>query len=129
MRVRPRSLIQQLEAEIAIVEEDFKRMRVVVDEWHRRGDDPSELLLLEIDADYARWLLLVADGRLLLKVVVGFFWSKPLVNRLAKLPLAEQERLCDPATTVRVVLSSDTGEVKHIHPSELTVAEVDQVFG
>jgi hypothetical protein len=71
LRVRPGSLVQQLEAEIAVVEEDFKRMGVVVEEWHLRGDDPSELLRLEIDADHARWLLLVADGRLLLKAVVG----------------------------------------------------------
>jgi hypothetical protein len=128
MRMVAQELLDHLEAEIACVERDFKRMGEVVCEWHRRGDDPTELNGLHIDPNHARWLVDVAEGRLLMKAVVAYFWSKPLLDKIAALPLADQERLCSPFATVRVVVSSDTGEVKFIHPAELTEVEVEQVF-
>jgi hypothetical protein len=123
-RMSPDQLREELYRCLGFTTMGVRRAARIFKRLEDLGEDVDKLRV-----STARFLRLVANGQMLPEVLVRFAGSSVLMGHIARLPLPDQQRVCQ-GEPVPLVVFSAGGEVTtlQVMPENLTRAQLRQVF-
>lgn len=118
------ALRAELAQQMTVTAQHLQRLASIVAELERRGEDLSELKVGMLG-----YLRRIAAGQLHPDAVVRYLDYPMLLNRVATLPVTDQERLATGEPIKLVVWREGKTETRMMDPIKLTRDQVSQVFG
>ena len=118
------TLRTELAASISMTARHLQRLAAIWQELERRGEDLSDLRV-----GLAEYLPRIAAGQLDAQAVVQFAGQRLLLQKIASLPIAEQNRLAL-GGTVKMLAPTETGQLTEVErPARaLTTTQASMVF-
>lgn len=118
------ALRAELAQQMTVTAQHLQRLASIVAELERRDEDLSELKVGMLG-----YLRRIAAGQLHPDAVVRYLDYPMLLNRVATLPVNDQERLANGDPIKLVVWREGKTETRMMDPIKLTRDQVSQVFG